>query len=141
MLTKMTTARKMAVAADTAWQAIRTAERLDVWFQGISSCIVEGEGVGAVRRLTLEIGGNITDNIIDIVPAKRRLVYQRIESPFPVHSYRGTVEVFESYDSLAVVAWTVDFESEAKDSEPVAELLRTGISAGLEGMEQDLASG
>ena len=60
--------------------------------------------------------------------------------PFPVTSYRGTVEVFESFDSGAVVVWTVDFESDPKDSATVAEALRTGIGAGVDGMERDLRS-
>jgi len=52
----------------------------------------------------------------------------------------STVEVFESFDSLAIVVWTVDFESEPKDSEMMAELLKGGIGGGLEGMEKDLSN-
>jgi hypothetical protein len=65
-----------------------------------------------------------------------RLTYQRVSSPFPVTSYKGTVEVFESFDSRAIVVWTVDFDSEPKDSATVAEALRTGIGAGVDGMER-----
>lgn len=88
--------------------------------------------------MTLERGGDITDRIVDIDPAQRRLTYQRVRSPFPVSSYRGTVEVFRSFDSLAIVVWTVDFESDPKDSAAVAEALRAGIGAGVDGMEKDL---
>ena len=90
--------------------------------------------------MTLHRGGNITDRILDIDSAKRRLTYQRLRSPFPVTFYKGTVEVFESFDSLAVVVWTVDFESDAKDSATVAEALRAGIGAGVDGMGKDLQS-
>jgi len=55
-----------------------------------------------------------------------------------VVSYRGTVEVFASFDSLAVVVWTVDFDSDVRDSATVAETLRAGIGAGVDGMERDL---
>lgn len=139
MLTKTTITRKMNVPADVAWEAVSSIGRLDVWFPGIATCSVEGEGVGAHRRMTLDGGGDITDRILDINPEKRRLTYQRIESPFPVISYKGTVEVFESFDSLAIVVWTVDFESEQKDSEMMAELLKGGIGGGVEGMEKDLS--
>ena len=54
-------------------------------------------------------------------------------------AYKGTVEVFESFDALAVVVWTVDFESNPEDSARVAEMLRTAIGAGVEGMEKDLS--
>ena len=88
--------------------------------------------------MTLRRGGDITDRILDIDQAKRRLTYQRITSPFPVTSYKGTVEVFDSFDSRAVVVWTVDFESDPKDSATVAEALRAGIGAGVDGMDKDL---
>lgn len=55
-------------------------------------------------------------------------------------AYRGTVEVFESFDSLAVVVWTVDFESTPESSAPVNAQLEAGIGAGVEGMKADLAS-
>jgi hypothetical protein len=128
----------MAVPTDRAWEAIRAIGRLDVWFPTIGSCRVEGAGVGAHRYLTLKRGGDITDHIVEIDSPRRRLTYQRVKSPFPVTSYRGTVEVFDSFDARAVVVWTVDFESEAADSAVVADALKTGIGAGVEGMESDL---
>jgi hypothetical protein len=90
--------------------------------------------------MTLKRGGEITDRIVDIDPGERRLTYQRVRSPFPVTSYTGTVEVFKSFDSLAIVVWTVDFESDPKDSAAVAEALRAGIGAGVDGMDKDLQS-
>ena len=140
MLTKISITKKIAVPSGRAWVAISRIGRLDVWFPSIASCRVEGDGVGAHRYMTLHRGGDITDRILAIDPAKRRLIYQRVRSPFPVTSYKGTVEVFESFDSRAVVVWTVDFESEPKDSATVAEALRAGIGAGVDGMEKDLHS-
>ena len=51
-------------------------------------------------------------------------------SPFPVSQYRGTVEVFTSYDGSAVVVWTIDFESEVGVANEVAALVEQAISAG-----------
>jgi hypothetical protein len=128
----------MTVSSDRAWEAISKIGRLDVWFPSIATCKVEGDGIGAYRYMTLRRGGDITDHIVDINPTRRQLTYQRVESPFPVTSYKGMVEVFESFDSRAVVVWTVNFESAPEDSAAVAEALRTGIGAGVDGMEDDL---
>lgn len=117
MLTKVTISKKMSVPSDEAWEAISKRAR---------------------RRMTLERGGDITDRILHIDPTEKRLTYERVQSPFPVTSYRGTVEVFKSFDSLAIVVWTVDFESDPEDSAAVAETLRAGIGAGVDGMERDL---
>src|SRR5664279_3707323 len=139
MQTKQTISKKMDVPADKAWDAIKRFGRLDVWFPTMAECKIDGEGVGAIRFLTLDGGlGNITDRLVGLDEAGYRLTYERTESPFPVSSYVGNVEVFASFDSLAVVVWTVDFESEPELSEPVAAILKDAIAAGLDGMEADL---
>src|SRR5215475_9266902 len=111
MQTKTTVARKMTIPAAKVWDAIARFGRLDAWFPTISTCVVEGSGVGAVRRMDSTRGGKIVDHIVDIQPEKMRLIYERVQSPFAVTSYRGTVEVFESFDGIGVVVWTIDFES------------------------------
>jgi uncharacterized protein YndB with AHSA1/START domain len=135
---KMSVTKKLSVPAVDVWEAVVEFGRLDVWFPSIATCRVEGEGVGASRHMSVEGGGEITDRLAEIDFPGRRLSYQRLQSPFPVTSYRGTVEVFSSFDSMAVVAWTVDFESRPEVSEAVAKILEAGIGAGVDGMEREL---
>jgi hypothetical protein len=83
-------------------------------------------------------GGEMQDTIEMIDETLRRLVYRRPVSPFPVTDYRGTVEVFTSYDGFGVIVWTIDFESKPEDAVTVTELVHCAISEGIEGMEKDL---
>ena len=137
MWTKQPITKKLNVPADKVWQAIRSIDRLDVWFPFIETCRVEGK----LRYMTIaNNGGNIQDSIEEIGDSQMRLVYLRPVSPFPVSFYQGTVEVFKSYDGLGIVVWTIDFESEPEHSAQVAELVKNAISAGLDGMEQDLTA-
>jgi hypothetical protein len=122
------------------WEAISRIGRLDVWFPIIETCKVEGNGPGALRYMTVAGGGEIKDTIEEIDSKNMKLIYLRPISPFPVTHYRGTVEVFTSYDGLGVVVWTIDFESKPEDSASVAELVHGAISAGIDGMENDLGS-
>jgi Polyketide cyclase / dehydrase and lipid transport len=141
MMNKQPITKKLNVPADVVWQAIRKIGRLDVWFPFIETCRVEGEGQGALRYMTIaNNGGNIKDSIEEIDETNRRLVYLRPVSPFPVTYYKGTVEVFTSYDGLGIVAWTIDFESKPEDRASVLELVQGAISVGLDGMETDLLS-
>jgi len=135
---KISSTKKLTVRATAAWHAIESIGHLDVWFPGIATCRVEGTGAGAHRDMTTTDGGDITDRVLEIDTLHRRLSYARIRSPFPVTSYRGTVEVFESFDRAAIVVWTVDFESRPEVREIVAKGLIAGISAGIDGMERDL---
>jgi hypothetical protein len=141
MRAKSRIARKLPVGADEVWAAIEGFGRLDAWFPSISSCRVEGSGVGARRFMELEGLGPITDVLVELDAPARRLVYERPESPFPVTSYRGTVEVFASYDGLAVVVWTVDFAGDEEVVGLVDQLLVDGIGAGVDGLGADLAVG
>jgi hypothetical protein len=139
MKTKQPITKKLNVPAARVWNAIRKVGRLDVWFPIIETCRVEGEGPGAVRYMTIANGGgSIRDTIEAIDDTNMRLVYLRPESPFPVSRYRGTVEVFESFDGLGVVVWTIDFESKPEDAAAVSDLVRGAISDGIDGMEKDL---
>jgi hypothetical protein len=139
MLTKQPITKKLNVPAEVVWDAIREIGRLDIWFPFIETCIVEGEGAGALRYMTVaDGGGEIKDTIEEIDSKNMKLVYLRPVSPFPVTYYKGTVEVFSSYDGLGIVAWTIDFESKPEDSASVAEIVQSAISAGIDGMEKDL---
>jgi hypothetical protein len=138
MMTKQPIVKKLNVPADVVWAAIRNIDRLDVWFPIIETCRVEGEGAGALRYMTIAGGGDIKDTIEEVDDFNKRLVYLRPISPFPVTYYKGTVEVFKSYDGLAVVVWTIDFESTPENSAAVAELVKGAISDGIDGMEKDL---
>jgi len=142
MLTKQAITKKLNVPAEVVWDAIRKIGRLDVWFPFIETCTVEGEGVGALRYMTVANGGGeIKDTIEEIDSKNMKLVYLRPVLPFPVTYYKGTVEVFTSYDELGIVVWTIDFESKPEDSASVAELVQSAISAGIDGMEKDLMGG
>ncbi|HUB63336.1 MAG TPA: SRPBCC family protein [Methylocella sp.] len=127
--------------SEKVWEAISKIGRLDVWFPIIETCTVEGQGPGASRSMTVANGGGDIKDTIEAIDSKNmRLVYLRPISPFPVTYYKGTVEVFTSYDGLGVVVWTIDFESNPEDCAAVAELVQGAISAGIDGMEQDLRS-
>jgi hypothetical protein len=139
MKTKAMIAEKLTVPVAAAWDAVRGFGRLDVWFPGLAACRVEGDGVGAHRYLQAVNGGHIHDILRSVDQESRRLTYERVESPLPVTSYSGTVEVLESFDQLAVVVWTVDFESAAEASENLRTTLEAVIGAGLRGMKADLA--
>ena len=142
MMTTVTITKKLGAPAESAWAAVRSFGHLDEWFPSMETCTVDGDGVGARRRLVLAGGlGVITDHLVALDDAACRLTYERRESPFPVSSYTGCVEVFRSFDARAVVVWTVDFESSPEDSGPVADILRAAIGDGLDGMDAGLAHG
>lgn len=133
---KIAVCRKLEAGADDVWEVIEHFGGLDEWFPAIASCGTTAGAVGARRVMTLDGGlGTIVDGLVDVDAERRRLTYNRMESPFPVSSYVGTVEVFESYDRRAVVTWTVEFESDPDQRDGVADLLTSAIGAGVAGLD------
>ena len=139
MQTKVVVSRKMMVPVAKVWDAISKIGRLDVWFPALLDCDVQGTGVGAVRTMTSAGGGRIVDHIVGLDRDSRRLTYDRVQSPFPVSSYTGNVEVFTSFDGISVLVWTVDFVSTLADAPIVRRRLEVAIGAGVDGMREDLA--
>lgn len=132
--------RKLPVEVDEAWEVLRGFGDLGVWFPSIDTCSVQGSGPGARRDLELaDSMGHIVDYLRSIDEAGRRLRYERVESPFPVDTYWGTVEVFESYDAFAVVVWTVDYTADDEVVEGVRAILEDAIGAGVEGLGKHLS--
>ena len=139
VITKQSITKKLNVPTELIWESIRNIGKLDAWFPFIETCRVEGVGQGALRFMSIVgNGGKIKDVIEEIDDANRRLVYLRPISPFPVSYYKGTVEVFPSYDGLGVIVWTIDFDSKPEDVASVCELVRSAIGEGIDGLEIDL---
>ncbi len=122
-----------APAADV-WAAVRAIDGLDRWFPIITSCKVDGTGVGAMRVLGLEGGGELHDRVEEIDDEARRFRYLRTVHPFPVTRYVGTVEVREGTD----VTWTIETDVDDAARDELAAFLHGAISAGMDGMAREL---
>ena len=138
MIEQINITKTLTVNADQAWAAISSIGRLDRWFPIIADCSVLGAGVGATRFLTLVDGGKIQDRIDAIDHQQRSLCYNRIESPFPVQSYLGTVKISKVNDKRAKLSWTVEIDVQEEQREAMVGLIRGAITEGVDGLEQDL---
>jgi hypothetical protein len=138
MIDQLNVTKTIIVDADQAWAAISSIGGLDRWFPIITNCTVFGSGEGATRILTLADGAKIKDRIEVIDPQHRRFRYTRTESPFPVQSYLGTVDVRKVNDGTAEVSWTVDMDVQEFQRDALVELLRNALTEGIQGLEQDL---
>ncbi len=137
MLATLEVTKTIAIRSDEVWSAISSIGGLDRWFPTISSCRVEGEGVGATRILTLSDGAEMRDRVLEIDHAARRFRYQRTHSPFPVSKYVAAVEVCDRA-SATEVSWRVDLDVDADARDQLVGLLENALSDGISGLERDL---
>jgi hypothetical protein len=138
MIDQLNVTKTIIVDADQAWAAISSIGGLDRWFPIIANCTVFGTGEGATRILTLADDAKIKDRIEVIDHQHRRFRYTRTESPFPVQSYLGTLDVHKVNDGAAEVSWTVEMDVQEDQRDVLVELLRNALTEGIQGLEQDL---
>lgn len=140
MIETLRVRRTVDVPGEDAWAAISGIGGLDRWFPVIASCRVEGRGVGAIRILGLDGGGEIRDRIEEVDHRARRLRYLRSEHPFPVQRYVGTVEVADRGGDRADVTWSVEIDITEQARDEFAAFLTSALSDGIAGLERDLRS-
>jgi hypothetical protein len=130
--------QSIAVASDKAWEAIAAIGGLDRWFPVISTCRVEGAGVGVIRILALTNGAEMRDRVSEINSCAKRFRYERTRSPFPVTKYVGAVEVKDGAGPGTQLSWTVQIEVEEEAREQLVAFLEQALSDGINGLECDL---
>jgi Polyketide cyclase / dehydrase and lipid transport len=72
------------------------------------ACVQSGEGLGALRTLTLADGRQIIDRLDALGPMS--YTYSIVESPLPVASYVATMAVSEIDHGSCRFSWSGEFE-------------------------------
>lgn len=100
----------------------------------IEKCELEGEGIGAVRTLTLKGGrGVIRERLEAFDPANRSFSYSIIgECPLPVQNYFSTVRISAEGEKAARVDWTGRFEPKGAPEEEAKKLIAGVYKSGIE---------
>jgi Polyketide cyclase / dehydrase and lipid transport len=93
------------------------------------ACIREGDGIGALRTLTLADGRVIVDRLE--AQGEYYYSYSIVTSPLPVRSYRATMAVAPLTENSCVLTWSGNVEPEGlKDEQAIAffeDIYRMGI--------------
>lgn len=73
-----------------------------------AACVQEGDGIGALRTLTLEDGSVIVDRLE--AQGDFYYTYSIVSSPLPVRAYRATMAVSSVDSTSAQLTWSGEFE-------------------------------
>jgi len=122
---KIEVVQEMAAPASAAWEKLGDFSGIASWMPGIEGCEMEGEGVGAVRSLSM--GTNVVKERLESHDdASRTLSYSIPEGPLPVQNYLATIQVTEQGADACRVDWTARFD--LPDGVP-----EEAVAKGLEG--------
>ena len=98
----------------------------------ITAFTLEGEGVGAVRTITMG-GANIVERLEEFDSAAMALKYAILneDSPLPVSNYAATIKVISNGDSACTVEWIGTFEAKGAPEEAASEAVRGIYTGGI----------
>ena len=121
---------EIAAPAARVWELLSDFAGVDKWFPGAQKMIIEGEGIGATRRIGMG-GGDLVERLESFDAEARTFSYAITESATPIESYLATISVRSIDAARCVVEWVTTFETRGIPEGPVAEGLegayRTGI--------------
>lgn len=120
--------RKVSASADAVWDVMSDFGGLLSWNEGMESCTVDGEGVGAVRTIGMPGGFSLQERLEAHDPAARHYAYAIIGEPaLPFQDYLSKVNIEPAGDDACVVDWRSSFSAA---DEGTAVKIITGIYTG-----------
>lgn len=100
---------------------------------------VEGQGVGAVRRVTIG-SAVIVERLEGIDEEARATSYSIVEGPLPVTDYLATIRLEDTGASSTRIEWGSTFEPSGGMSESdVAEIIAGVYRSGIAGLQRHFA--
>lgn len=101
-------------------------------------CVQEGEGIGAIRTLTLADGRKIVDRLE--AQTQRSYSYSIVTSPLPYKSYRATMAVTPIDAASTRFIWTGEFEPLGMSDAEAIEFTKGVYAMGIGLMQKTLAA-
>lgn len=118
----------LAVGADALWEVLTDFGHPQRLVSSIEACTVNGEGVGALRRVRLSSGRVIYERLLEADPVARRFAYEvltRGDMPFAgITAYRARVLLTPQGAGRTRVSWMAEAEVTGPRT-PAVDYLRT----------------
>ncbi|MFV0524434.1 MAG: SRPBCC family protein [Acidimicrobiales bacterium] len=125
------------VAADRLWTLVSDFGGIADILDGVGSCQLDGEGVGAIRSIPAA-GGTVRERLDELDPDAHRLTYSIIDGPMPFADYSATMAITEDGADACTLTWTGRFRPDGIPAGK-AERLAGGIyEGGIDGFRAAL---
>ncbi|HKK46409.1 MAG TPA: SRPBCC family protein [Balneolaceae bacterium] len=121
--------------AGEVWKLVANFGGLDQFVEAITNCTTEGTGVGAIRTLTLQDGGEVKEKLESLDVDNRILTYSIVESPMPIENYIGILEVKSIDNGQSKFIWSSEFEADEGVEDEMKEAMEGLYTLGVEGLK------
>ena len=126
-------------SADQVWELFRDFGGITRFSQGIDSCTVEGEGLGAVRTITMGGGLKLQERLEAFDDGGRTLSYAIIgDHPLPFDNYLSTIKVVAQGDACTV-EWSSTYDPKGT-ADQASGLIQGIYKGGITGIKKALGA-
>lgn len=120
---------------DQVWATIRDFGDLAGWNPAFRESIIEGDlpadRAGCKRKLTLEDGAVIREELRAFSDEERSCTYSILESPFPIENYVSTLRLLPVTDGGRTFAeWSAEFDVPPENEEEICGVVANGVFQG-----------
>jgi len=141
MPTEVRVCEEIAAPAARVWALMRAFGDVTQWLEGLESCQLEGDGIGAVRTITMPGGLRIQERLESFDDAGRRFQYAIVgKSPLPLRDYLSTVQIRETGPSRCELAWEGRFEPLPGSEAAMQQLVRGIYTNGIASLRKKLGA-
>jgi len=139
-MTHATSIVTIHVPADAIWQVISDFGAAGQYLAGVVDCVVEGEGVGALRTLTSADGSAIVERLKTLDAASQRLSYALLTDT-PFSNCLTTMAVRDLGGNQAELAWSATFQSDRLPESEAVDLLEGALAENCLALKQFMEAG
>jgi hypothetical protein len=130
---------EFAAAVDEVWDLIGDFAGVARW-AAIERCEVEGEGVGAVRTLTLPGGISLKERLDAFDPEGHGFRYSMTDpGPLPLANYRASVRLAEAGPRRCSIEWRGTFDPKGPE-EPARRMVEGIYTGGIKAIKKLLGA-
>ncbi|CAO3436257.1 SRPBCC family protein [Azospirillum doebereinerae] len=131
----------IAAPADRVWRILGDFSGIAAWAAGVRAVQVDGDGVGAIRRLDVGGSAELVERLEARDDALRWLVYTVQSGPLPVRNYRAEIRVEEEESDRARVTWTASYQPLDISPEKCERMFRKAFAQGLRNLDRLATAG
>ena len=135
-MTTIVAQEDFGASADAVWKRLGDFGGIADWMPGVEKCEVEGEGVGALRSISMG-PMTIAERLVTYDAAARTLAYSIEGGPLPVKDYLATIRVSETGPDSCHVDWDARFElNEGIPADAIAPGLERAYGGALKALKK-----
>jgi carbon monoxide dehydrogenase subunit G len=130
---------EIRASADAVWPVVSDFAGITRFMAGLEKVEVQGQGIGAVRTVTVTGGSKLQERLESFDPKARSFSYSVLPGGVPVQNYLATVKLADAGSGRTRIVWTARFDapglSEAQVG-PIAKGMEQAYGAAIAGIKK-----